>query len=80
MGEVLREGEAGTAGKAKYYVEVGGERVEYEDKFRLQIVEFTPAYREQDGVIEPGEYGTIQKIKIQNVGYMPSPIHQDLLI
>mmetsp|Transcript_6362 Transcript_6362/g.5669 ORF Transcript_6362/g.5669 Transcript_6362/m.5669 type:complete len:133 (+) Transcript_6362:261-659(+) len=81
QGPPTNNGADGISGKAQYFIEYNsGERVPYEDRFRIQIIEFGVKFLEDDGVVEPGEVGLINMLKVQNVGYMPSPLHSDIMI
>ena len=41
-----------------------GQNIAYDDKFRIQVVDYTIKYDDDDGVVEPGEKGTVEMIKV----------------
>lgn len=46
----------------------------------MKVLEYSIRFEDDDGIVEPGEMCYIENIKIQNVGKMPTPIHQDILL
>lgn len=74
----LKAGEAGKNGTLKFVIESGEQRIEYDDRFKLKVTEYSIKYEDDDGIVEPGEICHIHSVKVQNVGKMPTPIHADL--
>jgi hypothetical protein len=52
----------------------------YQEKYDIQMTDFTIMFPEEDDVIEPGEQAFVTSVTLHNNGLMPSPIHQDLYV
>lgn len=73
---ITRNGSDGQTGSFKYVIESKeGRRKEYQDKYYLKVIDFGQAYDYDDGIVEPGELGTVDQLVIKNTGSMPSPMH-----
>jgi hypothetical protein len=70
----LTHGNKGEPGIVTIIVQRDGGLVhEYESVWALELVEFEVEDENGDGVFEPGEHAFIRRVKIRNVGGMPSP-------
>ena len=69
----LTAGRSGENGNFKIRVTSPEGAKEYTRRFDLAVVSFDMKSDNNDGIFEPGEGGTISKIRVRNTGGMPTP-------
>jgi len=72
--ESLGRGVTGPEGRGVITViHRNGERIRYNKRYKLQLVNFDLEDENGDGIFEPGEHIFVRRIVLKNVGGMPSP-------
>ncbi len=61
-------------------VDAAGRITTYPERYDLRLISFEHASENEDGIYEPGERVRVFDLKVRNVGGMPTPKHQKILL
>ncbi|KAK5123601.1 hypothetical protein LTR85_002639 [Meristemomyces frigidus] len=71
----LNRGLPGSAGEVIIVVRnQDGTSSEYREPWKLRLVSFDVEDENGDGIFEPGEHVVVRRVRVQNIGGMPSPL------